>query len=51
MPICWYWIVKLKARFLSGNYAEALAAADNAKPLLAATAAKSSRSTTSITPH
>ena len=36
MTICWYWILKLKARFLSGDYAEALAAADNAKPLLAA---------------
>jgi len=34
MTISWYWIVKLKARFLSGNYAEALAAADNAKPVL-----------------
>jgi PAS domain S-box-containing protein len=32
--ICWYWIVKLKARFLSGDYAEALAAADKAKALL-----------------
>ena len=38
MLICWYWIVKLKARFLSGDYAEALAAADNAKPMLAASA-------------
>ena len=38
MTICWYWIVKLKARFLSGNYTEALAAADNAKPVLAASA-------------
>ena len=38
MTISWYWIVKLKARFLSGEYAEALAAADNAKPMLAATA-------------
>ena len=38
MTICWYWIVKLKARFLSGNYADALAAADNAKPVLAANA-------------
>jgi PAS domain S-box-containing protein len=38
MTTSWYWIVKLKARFLSGNYAEALAAADNAKPVLAATA-------------
>ena len=34
MLICWYWIVKLKARFLSGDYAEALAAAGKAKPLL-----------------
>jgi PAS domain S-box-containing protein len=33
---CWYWILKLKARFLSGDYAEALAAADKAKPLLSA---------------
>ena len=33
-----YWIVKLKARFLSGDYGEALAAADNVKPVLAATA-------------
>jgi predicted ATPase/signal transduction histidine kinase len=32
--ICLYWIIKLKARFLSGDYAEALAAADKAKPLL-----------------
>jgi predicted ATPase/signal transduction histidine kinase/ActR/RegA family two-component response regulator len=32
--ICLYWILKLKARFLSGDYAEALAAADNVKPLL-----------------
>jgi PAS domain S-box-containing protein len=31
---CLYWIVKLKMRFLSGDYAEALAAADKAKPLL-----------------
>jgi len=38
MLICWYWILKLKARFLSGNYAEALAAADKAKPLLWASA-------------
>ena len=33
-----YWILKLKARFLSGNYAEALAAADKAMPLLPAAA-------------
>ena len=31
---CWYWILKLKARFLSGDYAEALNAADKAKRLL-----------------
>jgi PAS domain S-box-containing protein len=34
MMICWYWIYKLKARFLSGDYAEALAAADKAKAQL-----------------
>jgi PAS domain S-box-containing protein len=34
MLICWYWILKLKARFLSGDYAEALAAADKANALL-----------------
>ncbi|HEY2210502.1 MAG TPA: serine/threonine-protein kinase PknK, partial [Bradyrhizobium sp.] len=38
VKICWYWILKLKARFLSGDYTEALAAADTAKPLLLATA-------------
>ena len=32
--VCFYWIVKLKARFLSGDYVEALAAADKAKELL-----------------
>jgi len=32
--ICLHWIRKLKARYLSGDYAEARAAADNAKPLL-----------------
>jgi PAS domain S-box-containing protein len=32
--ICWYWIMKAKARFLSGHYAAALAAADKAKALL-----------------
>jgi PAS domain S-box-containing protein len=37
--ICWYWILKAKARFLSGDYAEALAAADKAKALLWASAA------------
>ncbi len=34
LTTCIYWILKLKARFLSGDYAEALAAADKAKPLL-----------------
>jgi predicted ATPase/GAF domain-containing protein len=33
---CWYWILKLKARFLSGDYAEALAAADKAKLIVPA---------------
>jgi PAS domain S-box-containing protein len=32
--ICLHWIRKLKARYLSGDYAEALPAADNAKALL-----------------
>jgi predicted ATPase len=32
--ISWYWILKLKARFLSSDYAEALAAANQAKALL-----------------
>ena len=32
--VCFYWILKLKARFLSGDYAEALAAADKAKELI-----------------
>jgi predicted ATPase/GAF domain-containing protein len=36
--ICWYWILKLKARFLSGDYTEALAAADKAKLLLSTAA-------------
>ena len=35
MMICWYWILKLKARFLSGDYTEGLAAADQAKALIA----------------
>jgi PAS domain S-box-containing protein len=38
--ICFYWILKLKARFLSGDYAEALAAADKVKPLLSAATAQ-----------
>ncbi|HTB13104.1 MAG TPA: sigma 54-interacting transcriptional regulator [Bryobacteraceae bacterium] len=32
----WYWILKLKARFVSGDYSAALAAADKVKPLLSA---------------
>ena len=35
-----YWILKLKGRFLSGDYAEALAAVDKVRPLLAAAAAQ-----------
>src|SRR6201998_1333053 len=37
---CWYWILKLKARFLSGDYAEALATADKTKRLLGASASQ-----------
>jgi PAS domain S-box-containing protein len=40
LMICSYWILKLKARFLLGDYAEALAAADKVKPLLSAAAAQ-----------
>jgi tetratricopeptide (TPR) repeat protein len=36
--ICLYWILKLKARFLSGDYDEALVSADKAKALLWAAA-------------
>jgi predicted ATPase/signal transduction histidine kinase/ActR/RegA family two-component response regulator len=32
--VCWYWILKLQARFLSGDYADALAAAAKVKPFL-----------------
>jgi PAS domain S-box-containing protein len=32
--IAWHWILKLKARFLAGDYAEALAAVDKAKTVL-----------------
>jgi PAS domain S-box-containing protein len=38
--VCCYWILKLKARFLSGDYAEALAAADKARPLIKGAAVK-----------
>ncbi|MDB5041046.1 MAG: domain S-box-containing protein [Candidatus Eremiobacteraeota bacterium] len=42
MPVtnCFYWILKLKALFLSGDYAEALAAADKVKPLLSTATAQ-----------
>jgi signal transduction histidine kinase len=40
VTICWYWILKLRARVLSGDYAEALAAADKVKPLLSTAAAQ-----------
>jgi predicted ATPase/signal transduction histidine kinase/CheY-like chemotaxis protein len=38
LMICWYWILKLEARFLSGDYAEALAAAEQVRPVLSAPA-------------
>ena len=38
--ICWYWILKLQARFLSGDFTEALAAAEKAKRLLEASASQ-----------
>jgi PAS domain S-box-containing protein len=34
LMVFWYWMLKLKARFLSGDYAEALAAAGKVKALL-----------------
>jgi PAS domain S-box-containing protein len=34
---CWYWVRKLQARFYAGDYAQAVAAAANARPLLQAT--------------
>ena len=40
LMVCWYWILKLKARYLSGDYVEAMAAAGKAKPLLSAVAAQ-----------
>jgi len=40
LMICWYWILKLKARFLLGDYAGALAAVDKVKPLLVASTAQ-----------
>jgi PAS domain S-box-containing protein len=32
--LCWYWILKLQARFLAGDYEVAVAAAEKAKELL-----------------
>jgi PAS domain S-box-containing protein len=32
--VCWYWILKVQARFISGDYEAALAAAQKAKALL-----------------
>src|SRR5260370_38178131 len=32
--VCWYWILKIGARFLSGDYREALEAVEKAKPLM-----------------
>ena len=40
LAICFYWILKLKARFLSGDYTEALAAAHEVKPLLSVATAQ-----------
>lgn len=34
LAACWYWIRKLEARWLAGDHAEAIAAADRARPLL-----------------
>ncbi|MFC0397933.1 ATP-binding sensor histidine kinase [Paraburkholderia rhizosphaerae] len=34
MMICWYWVTKLQARFLAGDYAAALAASKQAEPRL-----------------
>jgi PAS domain S-box-containing protein len=35
--VCWYWIRKLQARFYAGDYAQAVAAAARARPLLPGT--------------
>jgi predicted ATPase/signal transduction histidine kinase len=34
VPACWYWIRKLQARFFSGDYVSAIAAAEKARSLL-----------------
>ncbi|HEY1755265.1 MAG TPA: sigma 54-interacting transcriptional regulator [Bryobacteraceae bacterium] len=36
MMVCSYWLVKLKARFLAGDYAAALSAGQQAQPILSA---------------
>ena len=37
LMVSFYWILKLRARYLSGDYAEALAAADKVEPLVSGT--------------
>src|SRR5260370_15810193 len=39
LVICWYWVVKLKTRFLSWDHAEALASANQATALLLSSSA------------
>ena len=34
LMICWYWVIKLQARFLAGDYVTAFAASQQAKLLL-----------------
>jgi len=40
LMIFWYWMLKMKARFLSGDYTEALAAGGRVQPLLWTSAAQ-----------
>ncbi len=35
--VCWYWILKLEARFMSGDFDEAAAAAEKAKAVISGT--------------
>ena len=35
--VCWYWVLKLQARFISGDYGEAIAASEKARALLRVT--------------
>src|ERR1700721_4354189 len=37
MMVCWYWILKIEARFLSGDYVQALEAVEKARQLMWAT--------------